>query len=481
MNRGFNGLLWNSLEKVTYQITSLASNMILARLLMPTDFGLIALMSVFINMTDTIVMGGYRQTLIIKSHLKEVDVSTSFVYNMAMSLALYCVMAFTAPYIAVFYREPKLISLIRVLGLVNVLNAGYFVQDSLMQRDMMFKALAIRSILSSAVSGIIGVLFAMLGFGVWSLVFMTLSRSIVINIYLWLQRIWRFNLNFSWLSFKKDFSFGSRLMLTQITGVFLNNINSLIIGKFYNKADLGYYYQADKLKRIPTESAVGVISKTYIPLLSCNKENIGDLNSVYRQSIKMAAAVIIPLIVLLILVGGDLITLLFSDKWLKSIPMFNILVFGSMFAPFIVINGTSPAIMGDSKAYLRIDTVYKAMLLVAISVAVPFGLKALIITQAAFSLIQMTGNAFVARRYFRVSLRSQLSLYAPFFLYAGISAIGVVLINVFSTLPLVLNLVVKALAFIFIFSIVVRFIDPSLFLTMKKATLHFLHKLIRRS
>lgn len=438
MSRGqtLNGIFWNTAERALLQFIQIIVSVVLARILSPADFGLIAMLTVFIALSDTIVQGGYRQTIIIKQKLTPVDYSTAFVYNMCMSAILYLVIFVLAPFIAAFYEEPKLVSVVRVLSLVNLVNAGYMVQDAILQKNMAFKLLAKRNALASVISGIISIVLALLGFGVWSLVFLTLSRAVVINLFLWLNSVWKFSLKFSWSSFKGNFLFGSRIMLTNITNTLFDNISNLIIGKYYSKADLGYYYQANKLQRVPIDSMSGVIARTATPLLAKHQEDLPQLNKNYFYLYKLAALVIIPLIMLLLVISSDLILVLFTAKWSASIDIFRVLIIGGFFFPFVVLNGISPTIMGDTKYYLYLDTAYKVLRIIVIVASLTLGLFAFIAGQTIFVGLQMIGNSFVTRKFYRIPIWAQFKIFTKYFIISLVCGSVAYLFGKFTMIPI---------------------------------------------
>lgn len=458
------GIFWNGTESFFLQLIQLFVSMILARLLTPVDFGLIALISVFIAVTDTIAAGGFRSTIVMRPHLAEIDFSTAFVYNLAVAAVLYLAMFFSAPLIASFYDEPKLIELLRVLALVNLIHAGYFVQDALLQRRMRFKFLAQRNILAALISGAVAIGLAFFGFGVWALVSLTLTRALVINVYLWSHSVWKFSLDFSWESFKKNFGFGYRMMLTHLSGVLFANLNNLLIGKFYTKADLGYYYQARKLKNIPVNSATAILTKTASPLLAKYQEDLTELHKTYFHITRIAALCIIPIVLMLFVVSRDLVTVLFTKKWLESVVIFRIIIIAGLFSPFIIINGLSPAVMGDSKFFLRIDLLFKGFVLLVTFIALRFGLYVFIACQTSIAFVQMIMNSFIARKYYKVGIKSQLGVYLPYYVYSLIAGAAAWLISLIQGLPPVVRLIVSVVVFISVFVSIIYTLDRKTFL-----------------
>ena len=445
------GLFWNGTQNFALQGIRLLVSMVLARLLMPADFGLLALIAVFISVSDTISAGGFQSTIIMRPNLKEIDYSTAFVYNLSVAVFLYLLMFFLAPLIANFYEEPKVVQIIRVQGLVNILHAGYFVQGALLQKNMKFKFLAKRNILATTISGAVAITLAYFGFGVWALVSQAITRAIVINVYLWIKSVWKLSFRFSWATFKKNFGFGSRMMFSTLAGVVFNNLNNLLIGKYYSKADLGFYYQAKRLESVPIESSTAILTKTSTPMIAKYQNDLPELHKVYLRLIKMASLAIIPLTILLFVVGPDLILAMFTAKWQKSIPIFRIVILAGLFLPFVSINGMSPAIMGDSKFFLRIDLIYKGVSLLVKLIALQFGLMYFIASQTVMVALQMLVNTFIAKKYYKVGLGRQYGVMLPYFLYSLVSGVLAYLAGRFSGFIPILRLGLETFTFIAVF------------------------------
>lgn len=462
------GMFWNGAESFTLQFIQLGVSIVLARLLTASDFGLIAMLSIFIALSNALVQGGFNSTIIMRPHLTDIDYSTSFMYNLVVSLITYIILFSSAPVIAKFYEEPQLVPLVRILSLVNILNAGYFVQDALLQKQMRFKILAIRNILASLISGGVAIMLAFLGFGVWSLVALTLTRAFIVNLYLWLMRVWKLSFRFSYAVFKKNFTFGSRMMVATVTGVISNNLHNLLIGKYFSKTELGYYYQAKRLYELPIGSAAGVITKTTTPHLSSCQLDFTLLNKEYLHVIKLTAFIMIPVAMILFVIGEDLIVILFSTRWIAAAAIFRIIILGALFAPFIVINGQSVAIMGDSKFYLRFDSLLKVLILLVSVFALQYSLSTYLICVTSIMLLQMMVNCFLVREYYRVGIRDQMKQILPFFFFSLIAAIPGFVIAEYVIIPRVLRLMTAFVCFAVIYLGLATWLKKELVLSVKR-------------
>jgi O-antigen/teichoic acid export membrane protein len=267
-------------------------------------------------------------------------------------------------------------------------------------------------------------------------------------------------------------------MLTNLTNVLFVNVNNLIIGKFYTKADLGYYYQADKLKKLPVESVSGIFTKTSTPLLAKNQSDLNNLHKNYFRIYRLAALIIIPIVVLLFIIGNDLIILLFTEKWSDSVPIFRILLIGGIFFPFIVINGLSPTIMGDTKFYLKMDTFYKIFRVITIAVALNFGLMIFIASQSFFRIIQMIGNAFIAKKFFKITLLSQVKILFPYTIYSIFSGILSFYIGYLVTTIRLIRIGSVSLVFLSLFSLFIFILERKTYNEVKNMALAGVRKII---
>ncbi|TET67965.1 MAG: lipopolysaccharide biosynthesis protein, partial [Candidatus Aminicenantes bacterium] len=256
-----NGLKWSFVDSFANQGFQFIIGIILARLLVPKDFGLIGMLIFFIAISQSFIDSGFSQALIRKKDCKQVDFNTAFFFNLLVGIVFYLVLFFSADLIAGFFGEPQLFSLIRVLGLVLLINAFGLIQRTILIKEINFKLQTKISLIASFISGAVGIGMALNGFGVWSLVYKTIILQLTTTFLFWLWNKWKPTATFSVRVFKDLFQFGSKLLASGLIDTIYQNIYYLIIGKYFSAADLGYYTRADEFRKIPSQNLYGIIGR----------------------------------------------------------------------------------------------------------------------------------------------------------------------------------------------------------------------------
>ena len=319
------GMIWNAVERFGSSFFLFVSNLVLARLLSPEDFGCIGMLTVFISVSDAIIDGGFGSALIQKKNPTETDYSTVFYWNLFLSLLLYATLYLAAPAIAKFYEIHLLNDVLRVLGIMLVINAFILIQQNMLKKQVDFKKIAKINLCAIIIGTCAGIIFAFLGYGVWSLVIKSLVTGIVQCIAYWLSNHWRPQRIFSWTSFTNLFKFGSFMFLYTIINNLYGNILSLIIGKGFSATTLGYFIQARKLEEIPRSTLSSVINNVTYPVFSEMQDDKERLQNAARKCLKSMVFVNFPLMMLLIVIAKPLIIFLFTEKWAQSVPYFQVL------------------------------------------------------------------------------------------------------------------------------------------------------------
>lgn len=337
------------------------SNLILARLLMPEDFGAIGMLNIFIAISGAFMIGGLSSAIIQKKEVTNNDMSTVFIWNMVVSILCYIILFFTAPVIARFYDIAILKNILRVYGITLILVALSVVQQAWMQKQLKFKELAVRNLISSFIGLAVGIVMAFTGFGVWSLVFSNLAQQFIASLMIWRISSWRPKLIFDKKSFKELFSFGGMMLLTSLVDRIYVNIQGLLIGKRYTASDLGMYNQAKKLEDIPNGSMSYIVSKVTFPVFSKLQDNKEQLLSALRKNLIAVTYLNFPLIILLMVIAHPLIVLLYGEKWVFAVPYFQILSLGGLLYTLNSINANIVKSLGKGKLYLMTDIIIKTV------------------------------------------------------------------------------------------------------------------------
>lgn len=347
------GFLWSSAGTLGNGIISFIVTMILARLLLPYHFALVALLQIFLSISNVIVDSGFSQAIIRDDNPSKTDLSSVFYFNIILSLSIYIILFLSAPYISSYFNAPELTLLSRVVFLVIIFNSFSIIQNAILNRNLNFAVLNKSSVLGSIIAGFISITMAFSGFGIWALVtnmvLLPFSRSII----LWYNSKWRPTKIFSFLSVKKYFAFGGFLMFQGIIDAISTNLVSLLIGKVYTKNDLGYYSQGKKFEGYLVIPFNSIVSKVTYPILSKIKNEDSRLKNGYRQIVGVIMFVFLPTMLFTIATSENMIVTFFGTKWAEAGIYLKIATFGSLLFPLQYVCTNVIMIKGKTKVMLQ--------------------------------------------------------------------------------------------------------------------------------
>ena len=420
-------LIWKLLERIGTQGVQFIVAIVLARLLSPADFGLIALVTVFVTIANVFVQSGLNTALIQKKNADNLDFSTVFYSCLALAVLLYLGLFFGAPIIAQFYNnQVELIPVIRVLGLMLPLGALNAIQEAYVARNMMFKKLFYRSIGAIIPAGIIGVVCAYLGFGIWSLVAQQLSNAFLICVIMWFTVKWRPSLSFSFERWKGLFSFGWKLLCSALLDTFYRNIRDLVIGKLFTPADLGFYNRGDQFPKIIIANINSSIQSVLLPSLSTVQDDRARLKSLARRSIKTSSFLILPMMTGLAAVAKPLTLVVLGEKWLPAVPFIQICCFSYAFWPIHTTNLSAINAVGRSDVFLKLEIIKKCYGLAVLALAIwlfrsPIGIA---MSAAITAPLGSFVNAYPNKKLLNYGFIEQMKDFVPSFLLS--LAMGVI-------------------------------------------------------
>lgn len=343
------GMVWTAFQKYSKMIVSFIAGIILARLLSPKDYGCIGMLTIFMSLADTFIDGGFGSALIQKKKPSQQDYSTIFWWNIGMAVFLYFLLFISAPAIARFYDIPLLCSVLRVQALVLFSHAFNLVQRNQLRKNLNFKLLSMITVLTSLVSLSITIILAYHGFGVWALVAQNILVSAIPAVVFWFYVKWRPMWVFSKDSFKELFSFGGYMFLTHLVNTFCGKLNGLLIGKLYSPATLGYFSKAMGTEHLASTSISSIISQVTYPLYAQVQDNKAQLGNMIKRLTTTIAYLTFPMMFLLMLIARPLFVLLYSDKWLTSVPFFQVLCLVGISTCLQAVNTQTLAAIGKSK------------------------------------------------------------------------------------------------------------------------------------
>lgn len=343
------GVIWTALQKYSTMLIQFISGIILARLLTPYDYGCIGMLTIFMLLAESFIDGGFGSALIQKKAPTQTDYSTIFFWNMGLSAVLYAVLYFSAPAIARFYGIPLLSDILRVQGTVLFIYAFNIVQRNQLQKKLNFKILSIVTIITSLTALTVTVIMAYKGFGVWSLVAQNILTAAIPALVFWFYVKWRPQWVFSWQSFRELFSFGFYMFLTHLLNQFGQQVQGLLIGKFYNASTMGYYSKANSTERLASTSISKVMSQVTYPLYAEVQDDKAALGNIIKKITLTLSYVTFPLMFILLLCARPLFILLYSDRWAASVPYFQVLCIAGLAYSLQSVNYQSVAAVGKSK------------------------------------------------------------------------------------------------------------------------------------
>jgi len=388
------GLVWSSLERFAVQGIEFLVILFLARLLTPNDFGLVGMLSIFIAIARSLVDSGFSQALIRKQRRTNNDNCTVFIFNVFVSICLYCILFLASPWVADFYNEPELCKLMRFMCFVIVIDSFSVVHRALFISKLDFKTQTKSSFISSSISGILSIILAKLGFGYWALVSFQLVTSFFNTILLWYYSSWRPQLMYSYGSFKELFSFGSKLMLSGIIDTIYNNLYQIVIGKFFSASSLGHFSQAKNFSQIPAATITSILQRVTYPTLCRFQDNNEQLKDSYGKVLRISAFVFFPLMCGIAGVSSPLVHVLIGSKWEFASVLIVPLCFSMMWYPIHAINLSLLQVKGRSDIFLRIEIIKKVIGVIILFSTIPFGLTVMCWFRVVNAIISLAINTY---------------------------------------------------------------------------------------
>lgn len=442
------GMVWTALQRYSTMFISFISGIILARLLTPYDYGCIGMLSIFMVLAESFIDGGFGSALIQKKRPTQEDYSTIFFWNIGMAVVMYAVLYVSAPAIARFYDIPLLCNVLRVQGIILFIYAFNIIQRNQLQKKLNFKVLSIVTITTSVTSLIITILMAYHGFGVWALVAQNIITVAIPALFFWFYIKWRPIWTFSWQSFKELFSFGFYMFLTHLFNQFGAQIQGLLIGKFYNPTIMGYYSKAHGTEKLASTSIGSVMSQVTYPLYAEAQDDKTMLANMIKRITMTLSYITFPLMFILLLCAKPIFVLLYSDRWLHSVPYFQVLCLAGLAFCLQSVNNQSIAAVGKSRAMFT-WTIVKRMTGISGIVAglTLFGMKGLLAGVVFGTWFAYLVNISLVSKYIGYKWSEQLLNIAPVAIASVVAAIIAYVVGTMLSLSLYPDGIVKALVY----------------------------------
>ena len=417
------GMKWSAIDRFGSQAVGFIISIIIARILSPSDYGLIGMITIFIGISNVFVSAGFGAALIRKQNRTETDFSTVFYYNLAVSILFYVILYLTAPLIARFYETPELTTITRVIGLNIIISSFGIIQSSKLNIAINFKTQTKISLISTLLAGTIGIILAYNGLGVWALVVHRLFSTFISTVLLWYFVRWIPMIVFSLKSFKELFGFGSKLMISALIDTIYQNIYQMVIGKKFSAAELGYFTRAKSLVQLPSSNITSVMQRVTFPVLSELQDDEFRLKNNYRKLLKIAGFIIFPIMIFLAVLGKPFIILILTEKWLPAVPMLQVLSISFMFYPIHAINLNLLKVKGRSDLFLRLEIIKKIMITIVLFFSTPFGVLAMCYGIILTSITALFLNTYYTGKLIEYGFIKQLKDLSPSMLISAFSGI----------------------------------------------------------
>lgn len=449
--RLISNFIWRFAERCGAQIVTFIVSIVLARILMPEDYGTVALVTVFTTILQVFVDSGLGTALIQKKDADDLDFSSVFYFNFVVCIVLYVGMFFAAPMIAEFYNDTTLTAIVRVISLTIVISGVKGIQQSYVSRNMLFKRFFFATIGGTFFSALLGIGMAYAGFGVWAIVAQQLSNTAIDTLILWLTVKWRPKRIFSWERLKLLLSFGWKILVSSLLDTVYNNLRNLIIGKMYSSADLAYYNQGDKFPKVIVNNINASIDSVMLPAMSDEQDDPGRVKSMTRKSIELSTYIMAPLMMGLAFCAKPIICLILTDKWLPCVPYLRIFCITNMFFPIHTANLNAIKAMGRSDLFLKLEVIKKIVGLTLLLSTMRLGIMTMAYSLLVSSVLSQIINSWPNRELLNYSYIEQIKDIMPnIFLavFMGVCVSSVVLIGLCDIFTIMIQIILGAAIYI---------------------------------
>lgn len=407
------GLAWNTIQNFTNHGVEFLLMLFMARLLGPKEYGLIGLTTIFMAISTTFVNSGFSSALIRKKNCTNDDYSTVFIFNLFVSCLCYLIIFIIAPYVGDFYNEPILCPILRVLGLQLIIYAFCAVQGTILTKNIDFKKKTKLSVTKNIISGLIGLLCAYLGFGVWALVIQALTASTLLSIMLWSTTEWYPNLHFSKASFKEMFGYGSKLLISSLINTTYGQIYPIVIGKYFSTATLGNFSRARHWGSLGSKNLTNILQSISFPVLAKVQDDDKRLENVYRRMIRTSCFVIFPIMIGMSAVAYPLTLVMIGKKWEFSAYLLQIICFAMMWYPVHALNLNLLKVKGRSDLFLNLEIIKKIIGVCILCISVPMGIVAVCYFRIFSSMLGLFINTYYTGKLINVGYLKQMRDIAP--------------------------------------------------------------------
>jgi O-antigen/teichoic acid export membrane protein len=465
----FHGMIWSMLERILSQAVQFSFGVVLARILSPSEYGLMGILLVIIAFLQVFVDFGYSKALVQKQDRTQVDISSIFYFNVWVGILLYGIIYFAAPSIAEFYQNAEIVNLIRVLALIMPINAIFSIPQTLLSLKFEFKTITKVNIISISLSGACGVYFAYEGYGVWALVFQSIIKSVSLMMLMWYFVKWKPLLEFSLLSLKSMFGYGSKILIGAVLNIFINNVSNLYIAKYFSTKNLGFYTRGTQFVDVLYGTFSSVIDSVLFPSFSSIQTEKSRLIFLTKSTIRSVSLITMPFFFGLAILAKPIVISLLTEKWLEAVPILQLFCFARLITLISGVNVNLIYSIGRSDLILKQQYVKLIVRVLFILIAIRYGIIAVAIAEVLSTMVHFFINTYYPGKFLSYGPFKQIKDCLPI-LFASL----IMTISIYTATFLIdnnyLKIILSVLVGILVYFPILHFLKtPELYLLKEKA------------
>lgn len=407
------GFVWSTIERFSTQGIQFFFGILIANLLSPQDYGIIAMPLVFLALAQVFIDSGFSNALVRKPQIEEADLSTAFYFNIVVGVICYGILFAASPWIANFYNTPVLTNILKITALATLFNPLCAVQQAILTKQIDFQTQAKVSVTAALVSGIVGLALAYFGYGVWALVFQQVVAALIRTVLLWTLSKWKPITGWSKKSFEYLWGYGSKILAVGILDTVFNNIYPVIIGKFYSAKDLGNFTRAQQFADLPIANVTGILQRVTFPVLSTIQYEDERLKSNYLKLLRVTAFVMFPVMLGLTTLAEPLILVLLGEKWLECVILLQILCLAKIWTPLNAVNLNLLQVKGRSDLFLKLEVIKKTIIILVMFITIPRGILWMVGGTVVTTFISFMINTYYTRKLINIGLFVQVCELIP--------------------------------------------------------------------
>lgn len=423
------GLVWKFLERILAQSVSFLVSVILARILSPDDYGIVAIILIFISLANVFVTSGFSTALVQNKKAKNVDFSTNFYCSLAVSIIIYIIFFMISPLIAKFYSNEQLCIVLRIFALKIPLSAFSSIQHAYVERNMLFKKYFFSTLLGTIISGFVGIFLAFMGYGVWALVYQYLTNTLIDIVVLLITVPWKPTLEFSFKSAKSMMKFGWKIFVADFAGTFFEQLRSIIIGKVYTSADLAFYNKGNQLPTLITSNVGASIMSVLFPAMANVNDNLKEVRNMTRKAVRVMSFIMFPLLFGLAAIAKTLVIFLFTEKWIMAVPYVRILSIAYAVSLIGTVSLQALKAIGRSDTLLKLEFIKKPIYLLLLIVGMKINVISVAITMGIYNIYGTIVNASALKKNLEYNYKEQIKDFISPLLLSSIMFIVVILLQ----------------------------------------------------